>query len=170
MEKSRIQQINEYLLRNTKTIYRIRKIQATENGEKRICAYVVSLAKCPPFSLEDQVLQFYENCKNVLRENEELRTQGRCFIIAAETFEVSYCLEAYRKTADRGAYMENGQVKIELLRRMSCERAAAIFNKHKVDPLAILNTGAVLQQYSNPADKYAALAKYPVFLKEAHKE
>lgn len=66
MEISRIQQINEYLLRNTKTIYLLRKIRDTHTEGKHLCAYVISLAKAYPLSLEAQVGQFYDNCKNLL--------------------------------------------------------------------------------------------------------
>ncbi len=51
-----------------------------------------------------------------------------------------------------------------MLHRMSCEQAAYVFKKHKVEPLGMLNTLEALQKYRNPADKYAALAKMPLLL------
>ena len=164
MDNDRIQQINEYLLQNTKTIYRLRKIQDTSTEKKEVCAYAVALAKSELLSLEEQARQFYDNCKKVLLSGEDLKTEDRCFKIAAAAFEVCYCLEAYRKTADRVAYIENEQVKIQWLHRMSCEQAAVVFKKHKADPLALINNMDTLQRYSNPADKYAALAKFPIML------
>lgn len=164
MDKKRMQQINEYLLRNTETIYRLRKIQETKRDEKEICAYAVSLAKSEPLSLEEQVQQFYDNCKNVLVPGEMLTTEDRCFRIIADSFEVAYCLEAWRKTADKVAYIEDEQVKIESLHRMSCEQAASVFKKKEVDPLKIIESLETLKHYTNPADKYAALAKFPLLL------
>jgi len=163
LDNNRLQQINEYLLRNTKTIYRLRKIQETKRDKKEVCAYAVSLAKSEPLSLVEQVQQFYDNCKNVLSAGEKLITENRCFKIVADIFEVSYCLEAWRKTADKVAYIENEQVKIEPLHRMSCEQAASVFKKNGVDPLTIIESRDTLKRYTNPADKYAALAKFPLF-------
>jgi hypothetical protein len=161
MEISRIQQKNEYLLRNTKTIYRLRKIQDTRKDGKRLCAYVVSLVKSPPLTLEAQVQSFYENCKNMLLEDEILITENRCFKIVAESFEVTYCLEAWRKRADKIAYIENEQVKIEMLHRMGCEQAASLLKKLiRFDPLEVVDSLSCLQKYTNPADRYAALAKF----------
>ncbi|MBQ9930393.1 MAG: hypothetical protein IJO72_06435 [Oscillospiraceae bacterium] len=162
MVDKRIRQINEYLFCNTKTIYRLRKIQEIKRGGKEICAYAVSLAKSEPLSLEEQVQQFYDNCKNVLVPGEILTTEDRCFRIIADSFEVAYCLEAWRKTADKVAYIECEQIKIELLHRMSCEQAASVFKEKEIDPLKIIESLETLNHYTNPADKYAALAKFPL--------
>lgn len=167
VDGNRVQQINDYLFRNTKIVYRLRKIQETIKDKKEICAYVISLAKSEPLSLEEQVQQFYHNCKNVLRLDEVLITEDRQFRIIADTYEVSYCLEAWRKTADKIAYIENEQVKVELLHRMSCEQAASVFKKKEVDPLKIIESLETLKHYTNPADKYAALAKFPLLLSAA---
>ena len=161
MKISRIQQLNEYLLRNTRTIYRLRKIRETRKDGKRLCAYVVSLVKSPPLTLEAQVHSFYENCKALLSNGEILVTENRFFKIVADSFEVIYCLEAWRKRADKIAYIENEQVKVELLNRMSCEQAANLLKKlTSVDPLELVDSLSSLQKYTNPADRYAALAKF----------
>ena len=130
-----------------------------------MCAYVVSLAKTPALTLEAQVQLFYENCKNILSSDEVLITENRYFKIVTDSFEVIYCVEAWRKKADKIAYIENGQVKVELLNRMSCEQAANMFKKlHSVDPLEIVDSLGFLEKYTNPADRYAALAKFIHFL------
>ena len=54
------------------------------------------------------------------------------------------------------------------MHRMSCEQAAYIFKKYRIEPFASLNTLETLQKYNNPADKYCALAKMPILLKELH--
>ena len=48
---------------------------------------------------------------------------------------------------------------------MSCEQAAYIYKKHRVEPLELLNTLETLQKYNNPAERYAALAKMPILLR-----
>ena len=171
MKNSRIQQINEYLLNNTKTIYQLRKIQNTCKDGKRLCAYVVSLAKTPPLTLAAQVQSFYENCKNILSPDEILITENRYFKIITDSFEVIYCVEAWRKRADKIAYIENGQVKVELLHRMSCEEAASLLRKlTSVDQLKLVDSLSSLEKYTNPADRYVALAKFVHFLSALNQE
>ena len=161
-EKSRIQQINEGILKSVETVYRLRKIQYKIVDNKPCVAYVVSLAKNHTHSLKEQTLSFYEYLKGTLLSNEVLTTEDKCFKIIADGFEVTYCIEAWRKHADTTAYIENGEVVTELIHRMSCEQAAYIFNKHRVEPFELLNTLETLQKYDNPADKYCALAKMSI--------
>ena len=167
-EKSRVQQINESILQSIDTVYRLRKIQYTLIDNRPCYAYVVSLAKNDTHALKEQTLSFYKCLKSILSSDETLTTENKCFKITATGFEVSYCIEAWRKHADTTAYIENGEVVTELIHRMSCEQAAYIFKKHRVEPFKLLNTLETLQKYSNPAERYAALAKMPILLKELH--
>ena len=167
-EKSRVQQINESILQSIDTVYRLRKIQYTLVDNKPRYAYVVSLAKNYTHSLKEQTLSFYEYLKSILYSDETLITENKCFKIASANFDVTYCIEAWKKHADTTAYIENGEVVIELIHRMSCEQAAYIFKKHSIDPFDLLNTLETLQKYNNPAEKYTALAKMPILLKELH--
>ena len=164
-EKSRVQQINEGILKSIDTVYRLRKIQYNLADNKPCYAYVVSLAKNYTHSLKERTLSFYEYLKNIISFDEVLITENKCFKIIAEDFEVTYCIEAWRKHADTTAYIENGEVVTERIHRMSCEQAAYIFKKHRVDPFELLNTLETLQKYNNPADKYCALAKMPIILR-----
>jgi hypothetical protein len=164
-EKSRVQQINESILQSIDTVYRLRKIQHSLVDNKPCYAYVISLAKNHTHSLKEQTLSFYEYLKSILSSDETLTTEDKCFKITATGFEVSYCIEAWRKHADTTAYIENGEVVTELIHRMSCEQAAYIFKKHRVEPFKLLNTLETLQKYSNPAERYAALAKMPILLR-----
>ena len=164
-EKSRVQQINESILQNVDTIYRLRKVQYRLVDNKPCYAYVVSLAKNHTHSLKKQTLSFYEHLKTILSSDETLTTENKYFKITAAGFEVSYCIEAWRKHANTTAYIENGEVVTELMHRMSCEQAAYIFKKNRIEPFALLNTLKTLQKYDNPAEKYAALAKMPILLK-----
>ena len=164
-EKSRVQQINESILQSIDAVYRLRKIQYTLVDNKPRYAYAVSLVKNYTYSLKEQTLSFYEHLKRILSSDETLTTEDKCFKITATGFEVSYCIEAWRKHADTTAYIENGEVVTELIHRMSCEQAAYIFKKHSVEPFKLLNTLEALQKYSNPAERYAALAKMPILLR-----
>lgn len=167
-EKSRVQQINDNLLQSIKSIYRLRKIQRDIVDNKPRYAYVISLAKSYPLSLEEQVLSVYNRLKSILFSDEILVAENKCFKIISDLYEVEFCIEAWRKSADKIAYIQNGEVVIELLHRMSCEKAAYIFKKQRVEPFELLNTLKTLQKYKHPADKYCALAKMPILLEETH--
>ena len=164
-EKSRVQQINEGILKSIDTVYRLRKIKYKLIDNKPCYAYVISLAKNYTYSLKEQTLSFYEYLKSILSSDEVLTTEDKCFKIIADGFEVTYCIEAWRKHADTTAYIENGEVVTELIHRMSCEQAAYIFKKHRVEPFELLNNLEILQKYDNPAERYAALAKMPILLR-----
>lgn len=164
-EKSRVQQINENLLHNIKIIYRLRKIKYDTVDNKSLCAYVISLAKNHPLSLEEQVLSVYNHLKSMLLSNETLIAENKCLKIVSNLYEIEFYIEAWRKSADKIAYIQDDKVVIELLHRMSCEQAAYIFKKHRIEPFKLLNTLETLEKYKNSADKYSALAKMPMLLK-----
>lgn len=164
-EKSRIQQINENLLHNIRTIYRLRKIKYAIIDNKPHYAYVISLAKNHLLSLEQQVLSIYNHLESILLSDEILITENKCFKLISDLYEVEFCIEAWRKSANKTAYFQDGEVVIELLHRMGCEHAAYIFKKHRIEPFELLNTLEDLNKYNNPADKFCAIAKIPMLLK-----
>lgn len=161
-EKSRVQQINESILQNIDTVYKLRRIQYTFVDNKPCYVYTVSLAKNYTQSLKEQTLSFYEHLKSIVSSEEVLTTDNKGFKIISTDFEVTYYIEAWRKHADKTAYIENGEVVIELIHRMSCEQAAYIFKKHKIEPFELLNTLEALQRYNTPTERYTALAKIKI--------
>lgn len=164
---SRVYEINNFLLHNVKTIFRLRKIGLSHSQDKHIYAYAVTLLKDHVHTLEEMAEVFYNSCKSVLNCSEILTTKGKAFKIISDEFEIFYYLEAWRKSADKIAYIENGIVKTELLHRMSCEQAAFVFKKYNVDLFEILNKSEILQRYDSHADKYVALAKCSYLLSAA---
>lgn len=162
----RVYEMNNFLLQNFENIYRLRKIGVSCLQGKMRYVYAISLAKDYTNTLEDMTLLFYKLCNEMITENESLVTEEKAFRITSEDFQVFYYIEAWRKTADRIAYMENGEVKTELLHRMSCEQAAFIFNKHNIKPFEIINKSEVLKKYNSHADKFVALAKHPLLWNE----
>lgn len=159
---SRVYEMNNFLLQNVKTIFRLRKIGLSKAENKLAYSYTVSLAKDHKHTLEELVELFYTSCKEMLADGENLTTDEKCFVVSSRDFVVHYYIEAWRKSADKIAYIENGQVKVELLHRMSCEQAAYIFKKHNIEPFEFINTLEILKKYDNHADKYTALAKSPL--------
>ena len=165
---NRVYYINNVLLQTVKTIYRLRKVGFNISGSKPIYAYSISMAKDNIHTIWELVNCFYTACKKVLIDNEQLITGEKCLKIVSDEFELYYCMEFWRKSADKIAYIEDNRVKVEFLHRMSCEQAAYIFKKYRVEPFELLNTLEIFQKYNNPADKYCALAKMPILLKETH--
>ena len=108
--KNRVQQINESLLHTIKTVYRLRKVKCDIFDKKPRYAYVLSLAKSHPFSLEEQVLSIYNHLQSILLSNETLLTENKCLKITSALFEVEFCIEAWRKSADKMAYIQEGTV------------------------------------------------------------
>ena len=159
MKKSRIQQINDSLLQNIDTIYCLRNIQYSTVNNKICRAYIVTFAKNHINSLEEMTLSLYDFFKSFVSSNEILTTDNKCFKITSHDFEITYYIEAWRKRADKTAYIKDGKVVTELIYRMGCEQAAYILKKYRVKPLKLLNSLEVLQKYTNPAEKYVALAK-----------
>ncbi len=163
VRKPRVQQINEYLMQNVKTVYRLRKVFYDASEGKEHHAYVVSLAKVYELSLQAQVENFYAACIQVLNEGETLLTEDRYFKIISETFELSYCLEAWKKNANKICYVQDGAVQIELLHRRSCEQAAKLYKKKGISPLQAIAASTQLKEIKNPADRYVALCKKLIY-------
>lgn len=156
---NRVQNINAFLMRHLKTLYRLRKVGVPVSNGKQVYAYVISLKKDPDRTLEEQIRLFYDICQGLLVDGENLTTDKVGFRISSDKFEACYRIEIWQKRADKTAYIEDGQVKVALLHRMSCEQAALVFRKNRIDPLEFVNRIPALEEYDNPADKYAALAK-----------
>lgn len=167
-EKRRVQQITEGILKSIDTVYRLRKIQYKIVDNRPCYAYAISLAKNHTHSLKELTLLFYNSLKSIIASEEVLTTDDKCFKIVSADFEVTYCIEAWRKHADTTAYIKDGEVITELIHHMSCEQAAYIFKKHGIEPFELLNTLETLQKYNNPAERYTALAKMPILLKDIH--
>ncbi len=110
---SRVYTINNILLQKLKNIYKWRKICVGVFENKFEYAYVISLTKNHKNSIEEMVEDFYELCKSLLLDNETLITINKRFKIVSDEFEVTYYIEAWRKTADKLAYVENGKGKME---------------------------------------------------------
>ena len=158
---NRVYLINNVLIQTIHTIYKLRKIGYNVSNGKLIYAYAISLSKDSTQTIEEQATTFYNVCKNLLNDSEQLFTDNKCLKIVSDEFELYYCLEAWRKHADKIVYIEDGQIKVEFLHRMSCEQAAYIFKKYNLNPFEFINTLETLKKYNNPADRYTALAKSP---------
>ena len=156
--KSRAQEINESIMQNTLGIYHLRCVGKSEDA-KPIYSYVLSLVKEQRVSIEERVLAFYRHCQSILQDGETLRCEHKYFRLETARAVLIYGIEFWRKCADRRAYLCEGKVETELLRRMGCEQAASVFRKYSIYPKALL-ADAAQQPGDCPGDGYAALAQH----------
>ncbi len=166
-EKCRAGEINRYILHDIKFVYRLRKVGYVTVNNKPCRSYVISLMKSPSLSLDEQVLAVYDLLRSILLPDESLVTENKCMKIFSDSYEAEYCIEVWRKNADRIAYVRDGKVETELLHRMGCESAALKLGSRGIRgtlPFKLINRTEDLQKYKNPADRYAALAKMSAFL------
>ncbi len=161
---SRIGFINNAILQKMKSIYALRKVGFDVVNDKKIYAYTVSLKRGDIYSL---IEKFCDTCENLINDNERFTTHKKYFKIFSDELEIYYYIEIWGKSADRMVYIEDGQLKIEFLHRMSCEQASRVLSKHDIK---LINTSEVLRKYDTYADKYVALAKLPLFLSTLHND
>ena len=157
--KHRANEINQIILNQQKCFYRLRRLPI-ENGSA--FPYVITLKKLRDKTLEEQIDEYYTMFKNALMDDEVLLTDNRCFSIKGNGYSIIYCIEAYRRSADKIGYVENGKVSSSLIRRMSCERAFQLLRKNRVykyDSFIVnhMNSEQYKIKYPNPADRFVAI-------------
>ncbi len=163
--------INDRLLQQPSPFYRLCKLPSKQ-GEK---AYVLTLLKRTEMTVEEQIDLVYQFFLNCLKAGETLKTDAKCFRIVGKDYQLVYCVEFYKKSAQKRGFVENGAVKTELLNRMGCEIA---FRWLRQNHLSIedafvtekLNDKAFCSIFPNPADRFIAIIKaYKAHLKALSK-
>lgn len=152
--------LNDLIFKTQKPIWSLRRaVVITGNGGKNSCSYVLTLRK-DHSAFEDRVARFYELLRSNLAEGEELKSGCKCFAVCADGYEILYCVEGYKKSADKIGYTENGQLVTELIKRMPYDLAekqrAALKEdeRHAVD--ARMKEAEWIAKYPNPAERFVA--------------
>lgn len=157
MLKRRAQAFNQNILKSMKAVYRVRKLTAYREWEGHCAHYVVTLRKKGNVPLEERVKEFQRLLCDAALENEKIFCEHQCFVVKSELYRITYTLEAYLKCADRICYMEEGIVKTELMRRMSCE-TAWLWAKNNLHSKFELDYAMQLREmksaYLNPAERF----------------
>ncbi len=164
--------LNQLLLTKLNYIFRIRAIHTSSVDNKTIHAYCVSLKKSTEMTLVEQVMEFYQVCKDALTDGQKILTETDCFKIIADNYEATYYIEFWYKNADKYACIENGEVKTDFLHRIGCEQAALKLRKmgYYRNMLHEINEIEILKPYKNYADRYCALLKFPASVDEIVKK
>ena len=113
----------------------------------------------------------YQLFKNALKPEEKLYTDNRSFRIVGKEYQLVYCIEFYKKSAQKRGYIESGKVKTELLNRMGCEFAFRWLRQNQLSMeddfvLSKMQEESFCARHPNPADRFIAIVKlYKAYLK-----
>lgn len=155
----RARQLNYAIFQTHQEIYTVRSLDISERLSEDSRYRVISLKKSYDKTIEDRIYMLYKTLKNNLLYNEELLTDNRCFTIKGKDYEIVYCIETYKKNADRIRYIENGKVCSSLIRRMGIEVAFKWLKKNPGYRKIIgerFYLDAMVKTYPNPADRFVA--------------
>lgn len=156
--KMRTKEIRDRITEGTDGLWRIKKLAFYDEGYYNYASYCVTLVKIKGIPFEKRVTDFYSLLLSSLKNGEELITSDRCFTVKSEYYEITYCLEGYKKDADKIGYMENGEPKTVVLHRMSCEKAFKWASDNlKCDVSFIMNVYEMKEYYPNPADRFVKI-------------
>ena len=157
--RMRAQQLNNAIMQTQKPIWRLRRLDLFNAKHTHTCSYVVTIEK-DSSSFEERTSKFYEMLKSNVLTTESLSTSCKCFTICGEGYEITYCLEGYKKSADKIGYVEDARICTELMRRMPSEVAAKQFKNfeewEKIDICDRMKFSEWINCYPNPADRFVA--------------
>jgi len=158
--KTREQQIANNIRNDLNGLWKIRKLSCLVKERDKESSYIVTIKKDVQHTFEERVQEFYDCLKNSLIEGEELICENKAFTIKKEWYSITYCLEGYKKFADKIGYFENDTAMTELVHRMSVEMALkwvkGCSKTEKDDIYKRLNFIEMVKKYPNPADRFVA--------------
>ena len=157
--RERARQLNDVIFQTHQEIYTVRSLDIAERLLDDVRFRVVTLKWSHHKSPEERVRAIYETLKNNLLYDEELLTNNRSFTIKGKEYEIVYCIETYKKNADRIWYIENEKVCTSLTRRMGIEVAFKWLKKNPDYRKVICERfylDAMVKTYPNPADRFVA--------------
>lgn len=159
MIKERAKQLNDAIFQRYLEIFTIRSLDVAERQPENTRYRVISLKKDYRKTAEERTQIIYETLKNNLVEGELLLTDNRCFTIKGRDYEIIYCIESYKKNADKIWYIENGVPCSSFIRRMGCELAFKWLKDNKEHRKIVgerMYFEAMRKAYPNPADRFIA--------------
>lgn len=148
-------------------------IEHRRDGRKEIISYLLILGKRWNYGvgeghilypLEKRVYDFNEFFKLGLMKNQSLKYEHEAFCIVAETYEIHYYIEAYRKQPDKKCFMENDKSQVLPLKRTGAARA--FYDLKKTDGVGaedlewvfrMMNDADLAAETPNAAARFAQL-------------
>lgn len=156
--RKRANEINQKLFSVQKDIYRLRRLPSKEANAP---SYIITIKKQAEVSLQKQIEQYNYFFNDVLLHHETLSTVNKCFAIRSDEYEITYCIEAFRKNAERIGHFETEGVQTTLIKRMGCEKAFRWMKrngitKHDEHIVNLMSSADLKKCYPNPADRFVA--------------
>lgn len=156
--RSRAQKLNQGIRDTQKPLKRIRLLEEEFSGRFKSVSYVVTISKDFSASFLDRTDRFYNFLKSAVEERETITCEDRCFKISNEEYTITYCLEGYKKSANKIGFVTDGIPQEELINRMGCETAFKhyeLFDElEREDTLVRMGLVEMQEDYPNPADRF----------------
>ena len=160
----RILELNEQIKKNTVAIWQLRRLYKESIDHFPEAAYVLTLNKCKELDLSERIKAFCKLLSSLLIKSEKLVCEDECFVVKGPWYSISYTIEAYHKNPNRICYIRNGYVHVDILHRISCEKAFIWIKQnpgkehHETYSRIIERVffSEMVQKYPNPADRFCA--------------
>lgn len=158
--RQRVLVLQNAIMAFMKPVWRMRRLpfRSEDHCQERI--YVITLRKDRRKSFSERVEEFSQCLKDHLSEGETLLCRDRSFVIKGKLYQITYILEGYKKHADRIGYMESGEAKTVLMRRISTDEAfrwmKSCTRGEIGDIWERMNFREMVCAYPNMADRFAA--------------
>lgn len=157
--KQRVQTLNTAIFKTQQPLFRLRKLLDSKSGEDSFCAYVATLRKCPDCSIEQRIDEFHNCLLSQLTSGESLDYAEQCFSIKGDGYTITYCLEAYKNSANQLGFICDGKPAVKILHRMGCEAAFRWMrrncsNQECDNIFARMRFREMMSAYPNPSDRF----------------
>lgn len=153
--------LRQTIMADMKPVRSIRMIWDKRYLGKENRFYVVTINKDANKSFEERTRSFYQALQSVLAEGETLICEDGYFTIDSEEYKIGFCLEGYKKHADRIGYYHDGIPCSRLLHRMGIEEAFLRMGDDE-DTKRIferMDFLVMILRFRNPADRFVASVK-----------
>ena len=160
----RILELNEQIRHKIEGVWRVRRLYKQHHEDLPEAAYVISLIKSREHTLQERTEAFFHMLQSMLVGKEKIHCGDRCFTIKGGWYTISYVIEAYRKSPNMLCYIDNGVPRVELLHRISCEKAfkwlkynpGKIHHENHERTIERIPFTEMEYKYPNPADRFCA--------------
>lgn len=123
-------------------------------------AYVIVLKKagCPFEELVTKVVALIQGC---LEDGEKLIFANQSVAVKGADYVIRYYIEGYKKQCDRMGFVDDGKVRMRLIRRMG---VSLLFRQKwrppRLEIESYMDNADWERQYVNEADRYVAIARH----------
>lgn len=168
--QTRQQALRLAITESVKPVWSVRCILLPVKGERKECAYAITLRKDAAVSFGERNERFYACLRDNLAVGEKLTCEDRCYTVSGHGYSVTYVLEGYKKQPDRIGFVENGVPKTALLHRMGVEAAYRWTEEcGGVTPESVLQRTVLREMRKNipnPGTRYVVSAKISKWIRK----